>query len=108
MRAGARLLAALFSAPHDATDPRDAAGLFLVAFLDAGLSTSRAALGGVGSLSTGSMVVGAYAAGVLEARWGARRVVGGGAALAAVGLALTAASTEREITTCGAQDAAQA
>lgn len=69
-------------------------GIFLVAFLDDGISTSRAALGGVGSLSVGCMLLGAYQTGRLERRYGAAPVVGAGAALAALGLALSAAATE--------------
>ena len=49
------------------------------------VSTSRAGLGGVGSLSTGVMLLGAYFSGRLQQALGAGRVVALGAALSASG-----------------------
>ena len=69
-------------------------GVFQAALLDAGFSTSRALLGGAGGLSTCLMLLGARPAGTLQAAHGAGLVVGGGAAIAVVGLFLCAAATE--------------
>ena len=61
---------------------------------DANISRSRALLGGAGGLSTCLMLLGARPAGTLQAAHGAGVVVGGGAAIAVVGLILCAAATE--------------
>jgi predicted MFS family arabinose efflux permease len=69
-------------------------GVFQAALLDARFSTSRALLGGAGGLSTCLMLLGARPAGTLQAAHGAGLVVGGGAAIAVVGLLLCAAAME--------------
>ena len=70
-------------------------GVFQAALLDAkALTTSRAWLGGAGGLSTCLMLLGARPAGTLQAAHGAGFVVGGGAAIAVVGLLLCAAATQ--------------
>ena len=69
-------------------------GVFQAALLDANFSSSRALLGGAGGLSTCLMLLGARPAGTLQAAHGAGIVVGGGAAVAVVGLFLCAAATE--------------
>merc|ERR1739841_254568 len=69
-------------------------GVFQAALLDARFSSSRAWLGGAGGLSTCLMLLGARPAGALQAAYGAGIVVGGGAAIAVVGLLLCAAATE--------------
>lgn len=57
-------------------------------------SSSRAVLGGAGSLSTGVMLGGAYSSGWLQDRVGTPRTVALGAMIAAVGLGLSAATTQ--------------
>ena len=70
-------------------------GIFLVAFLEARpFIASRAALSGVGSLSTGLMLLGAAFSGALQSRIGAQRTVLFGAVVASAGLALSAAATQ--------------
>ena len=69
-------------------------GVFQAALLDARFSSSRALLGGAGGLSTCLMLLGARPAGTLQAAHGAGIVVGGGAAVAVVGLLICAAATE--------------
>lgn len=89
-----RIVAAAFVTMAHAPGLHYAYGTLMVALMEANISTSRALLGGVGSLSTGAMLSGAYFSGRLQSRFGAARVVAAGGAVAAAGLALSAAATE--------------
>ena len=80
-----RIVAAAFVTMAHAPGLHYAYGTLMVALMEAKISTSRALLGGVGSLSTGAMLSGAYFSGRLQSRFGAARVVAAGGAVAAAG-----------------------